>query len=141
MDYYAKVFCANTIERRYTALPPGRTADIFVKYAKKQTVIFDGIQVKKLLHFAYYFTKISTKNQIKEGSGMKRSFNRTFTTASADETAEASSSCADSSDVMLALDTVLPVSVFVITLLERINIRLLRRQERGNRLKTQALIA
>ena len=72
---------------------------------------------------------------------MKRSFNRTFTTASAGETAEASSSCADSSDVMLALDTVLPVSVFVITLLERINIRLLRRQERGNRLKTQALIA
>ena len=72
---------------------------------------------------------------------MKRSFNRTFTTASADKTAEASSSCADFSDVLLVLDTVLPVSVFVITLLERINILLLRLQERGNRLKTQALIA
>ena len=72
---------------------------------------------------------------------MKRSFNRAYTSASAGEMAEASSSCADFSDVLLVLDTVLPVSVFVITLLERINILLLRLQERGNRLKTQALIA
>ena len=72
---------------------------------------------------------------------MKRSFTRPFTTASASDMAEASSSCADSSDVMLMLGTVLPVSIFVISLLDRISILLLRMQDPMDRLKTQALMA
>ena len=72
---------------------------------------------------------------------MKRSFNRPFTTASAGDMAEASSTCADSSDVMLVLGTVLPVSIFVISLLDRISILLLRMQDPVDRLKTQALMA
>ena len=72
---------------------------------------------------------------------MERSFNRPFTTASASDMAEASSSCADPSDVMLMLGTVLPVSIFVISLLDRISILLLRVQDPLDRLKTQALMA
>ena len=72
---------------------------------------------------------------------MKRSFNRAYATASARDMAEASSSCADPSDVMLILGTVLPVSIFVISLLDRISILLLRVQDPVDRLKTQALMA
>ena len=83
---------------------------------------------------------------------MKRCFCRSFTTASAGDMAEASSSCADSSDVMLISGTVLAVSVFLAVVLSvRISVLVLvmvlssvlvlRDQNPQVRLKTQMLTA
>ena len=73
--------------------------------------------------------------------------NRPFTTASAGDMAEAFSSCADSSDVMLLLDTVLLVSIFVMAVLVRVSILvliisviLLHQRKNQTRLRTSALI-
>ena len=81
---------------------------------------------------------------------MKRSFNRAYATASARDMAEASSSCADPSDVKLISDTILLVSVFVMALAVRVSmitivlsiiLVLLVADRPPARLKTQALIA
>ena len=81
---------------------------------------------------------------------MKRTYSSTFATASACDMAEASSSCADPSDVKLISDTILLVSVFVMALAVRVSmitivlsiILILLAEDRPPvRLKTQALIA
>ena len=80
---------------------------------------------------------------------MKCRFTRRFSAASAGAKAEAASSCADSSDVMLVLGTVLSVSVFLVASLVRISVLALvlsvlllaRWREAQSRLKTQARMA